>query len=46
MPDALAPPPQNIYDDPDFFAGYSCLERFGEEGLPEERWLGRMPRAA
>jgi len=25
MPD----PPQNIYDDPDFFAGYSSLERFG-----------------
>jgi SAM-dependent methyltransferase len=23
------PPPQNIYDDPDFFAGYSRLERFG-----------------
>jgi len=22
-------PPQNIYDDPDFFAGYSTLERFG-----------------
>jgi SAM-dependent methyltransferase len=24
------PPPQNIYDDPDFFDGYSKLERFGE----------------
>ena len=24
-------PPQNIYDDPDFFAGYSHLERFEEE---------------
>ena len=23
------PPPQNAYDDPDFFAGYSQLERFG-----------------
>ncbi|MCC6177763.1 MAG: class I SAM-dependent methyltransferase [Chloroflexi bacterium] len=23
-------PPQNIYDDPDFFAGYSTLERFGD----------------
>jgi len=23
------PPPQNIYDDPEFFAGYSRLERFG-----------------
>lgn len=23
------PAPQNIYDDPDFFAGYSRLERFG-----------------
>jgi SAM-dependent methyltransferase len=23
------PPPQNIYDDPDFFAGYSKLARFG-----------------
>jgi SAM-dependent methyltransferase len=23
------PPPQNIYDDPAFFAGYSQLERFG-----------------
>ncbi|HLH23755.1 MAG TPA: class I SAM-dependent methyltransferase [Chloroflexota bacterium] len=23
------PPPQNIYDDPAFFAGYSRLERFG-----------------
>jgi hypothetical protein len=22
-------PPQNIYDDPAFFAGYSQLERFG-----------------
>jgi SAM-dependent methyltransferase len=22
-------PPQNVYDDPDFFAGYSRLERFG-----------------
>jgi len=21
--------PQNIYDDPDFFAGYSTLDRFG-----------------
>jgi 2-polyprenyl-3-methyl-5-hydroxy-6-metoxy-1,4-benzoquinol methylase len=25
----LDPPPQNAYDDPDFFAGYSRLERFG-----------------
>lgn len=24
------PPPQNIYDDPTFFAGYATLERFGE----------------
>jgi len=23
------PEPQNIYDDPAFFAGYSTLERFG-----------------
>ncbi|MDA1003838.1 MAG: class I SAM-dependent methyltransferase [Chloroflexi bacterium] len=27
MPDA--PPPQNVYDDPEFFAGYSTMERFG-----------------
>jgi len=28
--DALMPnEPQNIYDDPGFFAGYSTLERFG-----------------
>src|SRR5215470_9452705 len=26
---AAAHDPQNIYDDPDFFAGYSTLERFG-----------------
>jgi SAM-dependent methyltransferase len=25
----VAEPPQNIYDDPAFFAGYSTLERFG-----------------
>src|SRR5205085_9296388 len=29
MPDAPGDP-QNIYDDPGFFAGYSTLERFGE----------------
>jgi SAM-dependent methyltransferase len=23
------PPPQNVYDDPEFFAGYARLERFG-----------------
>lgn len=27
MPDA--PEPQNVYDDPDFFADYSTMERFG-----------------
>jgi SAM-dependent methyltransferase len=26
---ATHPPPQNVYDDPAFFAGYSRLERFG-----------------
>jgi 2-polyprenyl-3-methyl-5-hydroxy-6-metoxy-1,4-benzoquinol methylase len=26
---AADPPPQNTYDDPEFFAGYSRLERFG-----------------
>jgi SAM-dependent methyltransferase len=25
----MTPPPQNPYDDPDFFSGYSQLERFG-----------------
>lgn len=24
-------PPQNVYDDPEFFAGYATLERFGAE---------------
>lgn len=28
-PDPAASAPQNAYDDPDFFAGYSQLERFG-----------------
>lgn len=25
----MSGPPQNVYDDPEFFAGYSTLERFG-----------------
>jgi len=28
MPDT--PDPQNVYDDPEFFAGYSTMERFGD----------------
>ena len=30
MTDPEGRPPQNVYDDPEFFAGYSQLERFGE----------------
>jgi SAM-dependent methyltransferase len=29
MPEAMPHEPQNIYDDPAFFAGYATLERFG-----------------
>jgi len=41
--------PQNIYDDPGFFAGYSGLERFGagwERALEHDDLLGLLPPAA
>src|SRR5688500_12245565 len=31
MTDPEGRQPQNVYDDPEFFAGYSQLERFGEK---------------
>jgi SAM-dependent methyltransferase len=30
MSNDAAPPPQNIYDDPTFFAGYATMPRFGD----------------
>ena len=38
--------PQNIYDDPDFFAGYSTLERFGaglERAMEHADLLALLP---
>jgi 2-polyprenyl-3-methyl-5-hydroxy-6-metoxy-1,4-benzoquinol methylase len=40
--------PQNIYDDPDFFAGYSSLERFGagwERAAEHAELLALLPDA-
>ncbi|MBM3944013.1 MAG: class I SAM-dependent methyltransferase [SAR202 cluster bacterium] len=45
MPDS-ANTPQNIYDDPEFFAGYSTLERFGEgweKAGERAEFLGLLP---
>jgi 2-polyprenyl-3-methyl-5-hydroxy-6-metoxy-1,4-benzoquinol methylase len=39
-------PPQNIYDDPDFFAGYATLERFGagwERAAEHDDLLSLLP---
>lgn len=44
----LSAPPQNIYDDPGFFAGYSTLERFGsgwERAMEHADLLGLLPSA-
>jgi 2-polyprenyl-3-methyl-5-hydroxy-6-metoxy-1,4-benzoquinol methylase len=41
--------PQNIYDDPGFFTGYSTLERFGsgwERAMEHDDLLGLLPVAA
>ena len=41
--------PQNIYDDPRFFAGYSTLERFGAGwtgALEQPLFLGLLPEVA
>jgi SAM-dependent methyltransferase len=41
--------PQNIYDDPAFFAGYSTLERFGagwEQAAEHADLLGLLPEVA
>jgi len=38
--------PQNIYDDPSFFAGYSTLERFGagwERAMEHADLLALLP---
>src|SRR5436309_2990463 len=46
MPDAE---PQNIYDDPAFFAGYATLERFGagwERAVELGDLLGLLPEVA
>ena len=43
------PPPQNIYDDPAFFAGYATLERFGagwERAAELGDLLGLLPEVA
>lgn len=42
-------PPQNIYDDPEFFAGYSKLERFGAgwiKAYERPSFLALLPAAA
>jgi SAM-dependent methyltransferase len=42
------PEPQNIYDDPGFFAGYSTLERFGagwERAMEHADLLALLPEA-
>jgi 2-polyprenyl-3-methyl-5-hydroxy-6-metoxy-1,4-benzoquinol methylase len=44
MPDDM--PPQNIYDDPEFFAGYSRLERFGSgwtKALEHPSFMALLP---
>jgi SAM-dependent methyltransferase len=38
--------PQNVYDDPQFFAGYATLERFGagwERAMELPDFLGLLP---
>jgi SAM-dependent methyltransferase len=38
--------PQNVYDDPRFFAGYSSMERFGagwERAMEQPAFLGLLP---
>ena len=43
------PEPQNIYDDPEFFAGYSTLERFGvgwERAVEHADLLALLPELA
>ena len=48
MPDA-ADEPQNIYDDPSFFAGYSTLERFGagwKRAMEHADLLALLPEVA
>ncbi len=43
------PPPQNIYDDPAFFAGYSRLERFGPgwtRALEHPSFMALLPDVA
>jgi 2-polyprenyl-3-methyl-5-hydroxy-6-metoxy-1,4-benzoquinol methylase len=40
------PPPQNAYDDPEFFAGYSKLERFGAgwtKAFEHQSFMGLLP---
>ena len=40
------PPPQNAYDDPEFFAGYSTLERFGAgwtKAFEHESFMSLLP---
>src|SRR5258705_3125995 len=42
----MADEPQNIYDDPSFFAGYSTLERFGagwEKAMERADLLALLP---
>lgn len=45
-PQTDAVPPQNIYDDPRFFAGYGQLERFGsgwDQALEQPSFLALLP---
>lgn len=45
----LAMDPQNIYDDPDFFAGYSRMERFGagwSQAMEHDDLLALLPPVA
>src|SRR5262245_21935214 len=43
------PPPQNAYDDPDFFAGYARLERFGAgwtKAVEQPSFMALLPDVA
>ena len=43
------PPPQNIYDDPEFFSGYSRLERFGagwDKAFEHPAFMALLPDVA
>jgi ubiquinone/menaquinone biosynthesis C-methylase UbiE len=48
-PDVTSVPPQNLYDDPEFFAGYSRLERFGSgwtKAFEHRSFMALLPDAS